>query len=69
MSVFTQAQLDSLTQAISQGVTEVQHNGKTVRYASIKAMMQLRDRMLLEIQNQGDGQPRPLANRSVFLKQ
>jgi hypothetical protein len=68
MSIFTQSQLDALTEAIAQGVLTVEHNGKRVTYASISQMLQLRDRMMREIENQGDGVPRPLALGSVFLK-
>ncbi len=69
MSLFTQAQVDALTAAIAQGVTEVEHNGKRVRYASIEAMLRLRDRMLTELRRFSDAPPRPLAHRSVYLKQ
>ncbi|MDP6342321.1 MAG: lysozyme, partial [Alphaproteobacteria bacterium] len=35
MSEFTQTQLDALTAAISQGVTRVEYDGKTVTYGSV----------------------------------
>ena len=69
MSGFSQAQIDALTSAIAQGVTWVEHNGKRVRYASIADMLALRDRMMRELQTQGDGPQRPLAHRSVYFKQ
>jgi len=68
VSSFTQAQVDVLTAAIAQGVTTVTHNGKTVRYASLDAMMRLRNQMMTELQNQPPNAARPLAFGSVFLK-
>lgn len=46
---FTQAQVDALTQALSLGVKEVWHNGRKTEYQSTKEMLDLRDRMKLEI--------------------
>ena len=68
MSAFTQAQLDALTAAIAQGVTTVEHNGKRVRYASVKDMLMLRDRMISDLENQPPNIARPLAIGSVWLK-
>lgn len=68
-SNFTQAQLDALTAALGQGVREVSYNGRKVVYGSTAEMLALRDRMMRELQRQGDNIPRPLANRSVFFKQ
>jgi|GEM_PF-725431 predicted metal-dependent RNase len=68
-SPFTQAQLDALTNAIAQGVTSVEYNGRKVTYTSIPQMIALRDRMMRELAKQSDGVPRPLANRAVFVRQ
>jgi len=68
MSTFTQTQIDALTNAIAQGVTEVVHNGKRVRYASIEVMLSLRDRMMRELEQQTADVERPLAHRSVFFR-
>lgn len=65
---FTQAQVDALSAALSQGVREVSYNGRKVVYSSTAEMIALRDRMIRELQRQGDGVPRPLAFGSVFLK-
>ena len=67
-SSFTPAQLTALTNAIAQGVLEVEHNGKKIRYASISTMIKLRDRMKLEIESGADVVPRPLAHRTVFFR-
>jgi hypothetical protein len=70
MSGFTQAQVDALTAAIALGVVEVEYpGGRKVKYASLKDMLALRDRMMNDIQNQSDAVQRPLANRSVYFKQ
>lgn len=64
-SAFTQTQLDALTNAISQGVTRIEYDGKTVQYASIADMLALRDRMTREL-GHGTSRKPPLARRSVF---
>lgn len=46
---FTQAQVDALTKSIGLGVLEVEHNGKRTKYQSLAEMLDLRDRMKLEI--------------------
>lgn len=46
---FTQAHVDALTRAISLGVLETEHNGKRTRFQSLSDMLDLRDRMKLEI--------------------
>lgn len=48
-SNFTQAQLDALTEAISQGVKSVKYSDKEVVYASIDDMLRLREQMRAEI--------------------
>lgn len=48
-SNFTQAQLDALTEAISQGVKSVKYSDKEVVYASIDEMMRLREQMRTEL--------------------
>lgn len=68
MAGFTQAQIDTLSAAIAQGVTTVEHNGKRVRYASIKDMLMLRDRMMNDLENLPPSKARTLAHRSVFYK-
>lgn len=68
-SPFTQAQLDGLTNAIAQGVTKVEYNGRVVIYPSTEVMLRLRDRMIRELSTQADGAPRPLAHRTVYFKQ
>lgn len=48
---WTQADLDKLDSAIGQGVTEVTFaNGQSVRYRSLKEMMQVRRLMIRELQ-------------------
>lgn len=46
---FTQTQVDALTKSIGLGVLEVEHNGKRTKYQSLAEMLDLRDRMKLEI--------------------
>lgn len=48
-SNFTQAQLDALTEAISQGVIRVKYSDKEVEYASLDQMMRLREQMKTEL--------------------
>lgn len=48
-SKFTQAQLDALTEAISQGVRRVKYSDKEVEYASLSEMLKLREQMRAEI--------------------
>lgn len=66
MSGFTQAQVDALTTAISQGVTRVEYDGKVVQYASASVMLALRDRMIRELARGTPAKRPPLARRSVF---
>lgn len=40
---FTQAQLDSLDEAIAQGATKVSYGDKTVEYRSLEEMIKLRN--------------------------
>jgi hypothetical protein len=68
-SPFSQAQLTALTNAIALGITEVEYNGRTVRYSSLELMLSLRDRMIRELSSQADGVPRPLAHRTVHFRQ
>ena len=69
MSGFTQAQIDALSNAISLGVTEVDYGDKRIRYASIKDMLALRDRMIREVNNQNPtGQHAPLYHPTVFVR-
>jgi hypothetical protein len=68
MSEFTQTQLDALTAAISQGVTRVEYDGKTVTYGSIPEMLRLRDRMIRDVAARGDGIRPPVARPSVFIR-
>ena len=44
-SSFTQAQLDALEEALSQGVRVVRYSDKTVEYKSTAEMLQIRDIM------------------------
>ncbi|RMD88284.1 MAG: hypothetical protein D6807_06160 [Alphaproteobacteria bacterium] len=67
-STFTQAQLDALTAAIAQGVTQVRFGDQTIVYASLDEMQRLRDRMIRELAARSDGIPRPLARPSVFRR-
>jgi hypothetical protein len=46
---FTQAQVDALSKQIALGVREVWHNGKKTQFQTIEEMLELRDRMKLEI--------------------
>ena len=65
---FSQAQHDALADAIAQGVTTVEHNGKRVRYASLKDMLMLLDIMETDMANQPPAKARALAHRSVWFK-
>lgn len=65
---FTEAQIDSITQAIAQGATTVEYDGKRVSYASIAEMLKLRDRMIREVQRQDEGIAPPVARPSVFCR-
>lgn len=68
MSGFTQTQIDALTSAISQGALTIEYNGRRVTYASLNEMIRLRDRMMREVNAQGDAVPRLLARSSVFAR-
>ena len=46
---FTQAQVDTLTTNIALGVREVWHNGKKTEFQTVEEMLDLRDRMKLEL--------------------
>ena len=46
---YTQTQLDALEAAIAQGVLEVEHNGRRVRYRSAEEMQNLRRQMRAEL--------------------
>lgn len=67
-SRFSQAQHDALAAALAQGVTTVEHNGKRVRYASLKDMLMLLDVMETDLASQPPALARKLAHRSVFFK-
>lgn len=68
MANYTQAQVDALQAALAQGITTVEHNGKRVRYASLKDMAWLINLMETNIQSQPPALARKLAHRSVFFK-
>lgn len=72
MSGFTQTQIDALTVAIAAGQTaiEIEYEGRRVKkqYGSLTEMIKLRDRMIREVNAQGDAVPRLLARSSVFAR-
>jgi hypothetical protein len=67
VGAFTPGQLEALSAAIAQGVTTVEHNGKRVRYMSLKQMLELRDRMMSDMENLPPAKARALAHRSVWF--
>jgi len=46
---YTQAQLDALKRAIAAGVTEVDYNGRRVKYRSLAEMQRIAELMAEEI--------------------
>lgn len=46
---FTQVQLNNLEDAIAEGVTSVQLNGRQIQYLSLKEMERLRDSIRAEL--------------------
>lgn len=66
--VFTQAQLTALTNAIAQGATRVEYDGKVINYASINEMLALRDRIVRELGRASDAPRVPLSRGSVFVR-
>ncbi len=65
---WTVTQIQALEQACAQGVRTVTIDGRTVTYASMAEMFDLRDRMIRELNNQGDVVPPPNSRGSVFVR-
>lgn len=49
MTDFTQEQLTLLNQAIAEGVTKIEYNGKKIEYRSLKEMIETRDLIKREL--------------------
>ena len=64
---FSQGELDALTAAISTGMRRVTVDGKTVEYQDLPQMIQLRDRMVREMQVATDS-VRPMCRPAVFVR-
>lgn len=65
---WNQASITALASAMAQGVLEVTHEGRTVRYASRADMADMLDRMTRYVTNQGDGISPPHTRASVFVR-
>jgi len=60
---YTKEQLEALEDAISQGVTSVSYNGKTITYRSLSEMIKIRDNMRSEL---GVSAKKPRSYRTSF---
>ncbi|KAA0571083.1 hypothetical protein [Azospirillum sp. Sh1] len=63
---FTPEHLAALTKALSRGLRRVEHKGKVFEYQSLKEMLDLRDRMIRELNAQSE--PRVMTRRTLPVR-